>query len=138
MGEGLQQEEKSLQRQDTPIPDDDPIMSNEQHPFEQTREVRGWADESAEISIDEEEDSFTPNQQNPTEEKDQDQFMQYLQQTVSPASCMSQAVSNVKLDSKANQMEEESKSKNIFSAAQNEQTNFLTELLSPKKEAAKP
>ena len=79
MGEGLQQEEKSLQRQDTPIPDDDPIMSNEQHPFEQTREVRGWADESAEISIDEEEDSFTPNQQNPTEEKDQDQFMQYLQ-----------------------------------------------------------
>ena len=64
--------------------------------------------------------------------------MQYLQQTVSPASCMSQAVSNVKLDSKANQMEEESKSKNIFSAAQNEQTNFLTELLSPKKEAAKP
>ena len=51
---------------------------------------------------------------------------------------MSQAVSNVKLDSKANQKEEESKSKNVFSAAQNEQTNFLTELLSPTKEAAKP
>ena len=72
MGEGLMQEEKSLNRQDTPIPEDDPVLSNEQHPFEQTREVRGWADDSAEISIDEEEDLFTPNQQNPIEEKSSD------------------------------------------------------------------
>ena len=41
MGEGLVQDMMQgatlLSRQDTPIPDDDPVMSNEQHPFEQTR-----------------------------------------------------------------------------------------------------